>query len=47
MGERGFTSNAGVLLPSELLSQYRRLPKPDDNYRTHENKVMQIPYHDT
>ena len=43
MGEEGgFTSHVGVFLASELLSQYRYLPKTDDNDRTH--KMMQIPY---
>ena len=36
-GEGGFNSHAGVLLPSELLSHYRCLPKTDDNDRTHKN----------
>ena len=35
--EEGFTSHAGVFLPSELLSQYMYLPKPDDNDRTQKN----------
>ena len=38
MGEEdGFTSHAGVFLPSELLLQYRCLPKTDDNDRAHKN----------
>ena len=35
--EEGFTPHVGVFLPSELLSQYRSLPKTDDNDRTHKN----------
>ena len=35
--ERGFTSHTGVFLPSELSSQYRCLPKTDDNDRTNKN----------
>ena len=33
----GFTSHAGVLLPSEVLSQYRCLPKTTDNDRALKN----------
>ena len=42
--EAGFTSHTGVFLASDLLSQYRCLPKTDDKDRTH--KMMQIPYLD-
>ena len=43
---KGFTPHAGVLFPSEPVSQYRcmNLPKTDDNDRTH--KKIQIPYLD-
>ena len=36
---RGFTPHAGVLLPGEPVPQYIciKLPKPDDNGRTHKN----------
>ena len=34
--EEGFTSHAGVFLPSELFSPYSCLPKTD-NDRTHKN----------
>ena len=37
--ERGFTLHAGVLLPSESVSQYgcMNLPKTNDNDETHKN----------
>ena len=41
----GFTFHVGVFIPSELLSQYRCLPKTDDNDRAHK-KMMQIPFLD-
>ena len=45
MGEEGgFTSHAGVFLPSELLL-HRCLPKTDDNDKTHKNEVN-TPYLD-
>ena len=38
MGEEGgFTSHVWVFLPSELLLQYRWLPKTDNNDRTNKN----------
>ena len=37
--EGGFTPRAGLLLPNELVSQYRCMnhPKTDDDDRTHKN----------
>ena len=40
----GFTSDAGMFLPSELFLQYRCFSKTDDNDRKNKNKMMQIPY---
>ena len=39
MWEKGLYPHAGVLLPSEPVSQYicMKLPKTDDNDRTHKN----------
>ena len=42
---KGFTPHAGVLFPSEPVSQYRcmNLPKTDDNDRAH-IEIMETPY---
>ena len=42
---KGFTPHAGVLFPSEPVSQYRcmNLPKTDDNDRAH-IEIMQTSY---
>ena len=38
----GFTSHAGVLLISGLLSQYRSLPKANGNGSTHKNDASTL-----
>ena len=43
--KKGFTTHAGVLFPSEPVSQYRcmNLRKTDDNDRSH-IEILQTPY---